>query len=170
MMNRGFQQYVEDYQAARRTNKEEAIRIYVEHLLPTILEHALEKWKETNEGKSYDHLIATVGLSPEPTILTITALQPKEVSFLVTEESRRELDLIIQGTGLKPSRWRAYEIDDSTMVEIYKNVREITKRCEVRRIAMDISGGKKLMSAERRPGGGPGGDRYPLRGLPEVRC
>lgn len=143
-MRKDFEQFVEAYKSAE---DDEKTKIYVEHLLSTIVEHALGKWQEMEGESTYDHLITSVGLSPEPVILMITVLRPKEVSFLVTAESRRKLDVIVESTGLRPSRWNSYPVDSSTMVEVYQVIRDIHNATGERRIAMDITGGKKLMSA-----------------------
>ncbi len=94
---------------------------------------------------TFDLLISLVGLSPEPLILTINALKPGEVVFLVSPETKGQLDLIFEKTSLKPSQAKWIEIDSSKVEQVYQQIRDVVSRYAPEKVAIDITGGKKSM-------------------------
>lgn len=94
----------------------------------------------------YGILYQTVGGTPVPLVLTILALKPDKVVFLVTEESRKQLDIIIEYTGLKPSQFESRTIRSISMVDIYEEIKKDATDGSIENGAVDITGGKKVMA------------------------
>ena len=103
--------------------------------------------------KEYDGLILTVGFSPQPLILSISAFNPKRIAFLYTIEH------IQDQTGYDNSRTDLLPIDEIDVKGIYDitwNFARDTWR-DFNNIVVDITGGKAFMGA----GGGTRGCCHP---------
>ncbi|MBI2584169.1 MAG: TIGR02710 family CRISPR-associated protein [Candidatus Aenigmarchaeota archaeon] len=98
----------------------------------------------------YDWLIIPAGLEKRYYILLINALKPKKVYFICTKEFRNYfLDFIIQKASLKRED---YEIDDieysgMDLAEIYGKIKDRFPLFEGKRVAVDLTRGKRIMSA-----------------------
>ena len=100
-------------------------------------------------------LILTLGLSPEPLILTYQKLQPDLLAFIGTEKSVEEsIDKIVEETGLKPSQYKVLEIQDDpdqigqVIAKLAAAVDWMINRGIAREaIQIDPTGGRKWMSA-----------------------
>lgn len=100
-------------------------------------------------------LILTVGLSKEPLIKTIQEFKPERVVFIGTEQSiENTLDDIIEETSLKPSKYKALDVTDSSesigkLISKFKEGynwlihHSISRDC----IVVDPTGGKKWMAS-----------------------
>ncbi|MGI6539327.1 MAG: TIGR02710 family CRISPR-associated CARF protein [Bacillota bacterium] len=92
-------------------------------------------------------LILPVGTSPEPLILSISAVNPERVLFLYTEKTESMLDTIVEHTGLRPSQWEKRLVDPADVTQIYCEIKDVWNRWEQRReIAVDLTGGTKTMT------------------------
>ncbi len=96
-------------------------------------------------GYKFDTLISLVGMSPEPIVLTILALKPKEVKFIISQETKTMLDIIVEKANLKPSQYETEKVDSSNIEEVYSSIRKFIAHSDTSKIAIDISGGKKSM-------------------------
>ncbi len=115
-----------------------------------IFDTVLNKFKKSKKGidqPAYKVLISLVGFSPEPLILTIAALKMEYVLFLLTPETESQIDYIIEKTELKPSQYDKKRLKSSDINEIYKHIRDILTDHNPSDIAIDITGGKKIMGA-----------------------
>ena len=125
--------------------KKAAFAFYDEHIFPFVKKVFLSKPKNRSE-KQYDALILTVGLSPEPLILSILAMKPKRVGLLYTPETEKYLPRIQKETELTLDRLDTRQIDGSNVVEMYKAIMALyTSWDSPTNIAVDITGGKKSM-------------------------
>ena len=125
--------------------KEAAFAFYDEHIFPFVKEVFLSKPKNRSE-KQYDALILTVGLSPEPLILSILAIKPNRVGLLYTPETEKFLPRIQKETGLTLDQLDKREIDGSNVIEMYEAIMALyTDWSNPVNIAVDITGGKKSM-------------------------
>ena len=93
----------------------------------------------------FETLISLVGMSPEPIILTILALKPAEVKFIISPETKKMLDIIVEKANLKPSQYETEKVDSSNIEEVYLSIRKFIGKSDTSKIAVDISGGKKSM-------------------------
>lgn len=98
----------------------------------------------------YEGIILTTGFSPEPLILTTTALEPKYVHFICTEQSVKFLDRIVKECGLSAERWDKDIIKRADGADVYEKVKEAVRRWERKgmkggKIAIDPTGGTKAM-------------------------
>ncbi len=129
-------------------------QFYREKIMPLLVETfvARERPKVTRE---YDGLILSLGESYQPLVLSIATLKPERVFFLVTEKSRRYLDVVVELTGLKPSQYDYAEVDKDNPLQIYQAIKEIYRRWgRPSSIALDFTGGTKAMSGGSAMAGG----------------
>ena len=143
-----FDTRVEEWKNMDRSTRDKlnaALTFYDEHLFPLVKELFLSK-PQNHPQKRYDALILTVGFSPEPLILSISAMNPKQVGFLHTFDTAIFLDRIQQETGLKLHQLHRHEISGSNTVDVYKVIMELYEKWgHPSNIAVDITGGKKSM-------------------------
>lgn len=130
--------------------KSDSQKYYLENLLDWSLNKLKTKLRESRrEGQvgTYKILYQTVGNSPVPLVLSILALEPEKVIFLVTDESRTWLDVIIEHTKLRPSQYETRYINFSSMVDIYEVIKREVSDNDAPNAAIDITGGTKVMSS-----------------------
>lgn len=104
----------------------------------------VEKKSHQFQGK-FRFLISLVGYSPEPLIITIKALRPERVYFIVTNETENQLDIIQEKCDIKPSQFRREIVDSSNTADVYEAIKKFIKDKDIKDIAIDITGGKKSM-------------------------
>ena len=127
-------------------NTKEAEEIYSTKIFPEIKKKVSEDAKNDGLEGKYDGLLLTVGESPEPLILSITALKPKWVGFLYTEKSKNHLDRIVSDCNIRPSQVEQIEIGKSDASDVYNAIKEICEnKRETEKIGVDITGGTKAM-------------------------
>ena len=128
----------------------QADEYYDKHILPDVKEKFTENYRPEQE---YDGLVLTVGGSPEPVILSICAIQSNRVGLICAEGRKGSIDRIVNNvdkTSLKASDLLSsgYAVDGSKTIEIYKAIMDLyTKWDKPKKIAIGITGGKKVMSA-----------------------
>jgi len=108
----------------------------------------VERFSEEFRGR-YRRLIMLVGFSPEPLIRSILSIRPEKVCFIHTRETEKQIDGIVEETGLRPSQFRREQVDGSRPDEIYDVIKDYIQRwgkeTGQREMAVDITGGKKAM-------------------------
>ena len=143
-----FKERIAEWKSMDRTTRDasdSALDFYDEYVFPFVKEAFINDPKNLPPTE-YDALILTVGLSPEPLILSIIATKPKRVGLLHTPQTREFLNRIQQETGLTLDRLATREIDGSNIVEIYEAIMELYTRWDKpASVAVDITGGKKSM-------------------------
>ena len=100
-------------------------------------------------------LIATVGGTADPVVVTIDQSRPDFVLFIVSEGSRETAELVVEASELEPPPLCDYwEISDpQNFVTSYDEIRQgtedwLAKRgLDPREVTADITGGTKVMSA-----------------------
>ena len=127
-----------------KENKQEAERYYQEKIFPRIKDIVKERALE-DKIDTYRGLILTTGFSPEPLILTITALKPEKICFLCTKESEKSLNRIVRESDLLPAQFDKALIERSDGLDVYETVKEKRNEWSFEHIALDITGGTKVM-------------------------
>lgn len=128
------------------SGQEKTDSLYREKILPLVIE--LFKIRERGKLGEVYCLILTVGTSPEPLVLSVSACKPERVLFLFTEETEHYLDDIIDMTGLRPSQWDKRLVKQNEPLTIYEEVFYAWTRWGKRGdIAVDITGGTKSMTS-----------------------
>ena len=152
MLQAEFNNLIEQWKNMDRsddTKRAEASQFYDEQVFPHIKEEFLRKPENyPPAGREYDGLILTVGLSPEPLILSIHALKPKRICLLYTSQTAKFLSRIEEESRSLSSTWSVskHQIDGSDVVEIYRKIRELYEEWgSPQNLAVDITGGKKSM-------------------------
>ena len=150
MSKNNFDACIEEWKNMDRTTPnaiKDALAFYDERVFPFVKEEFINK-PENRPNRAYDGLILTVGMSPEPLILSILAIGSKRVGLLYTEETEHFLERIQQETGLTIAQFAngVHKIDGSNVSEIYEAIMTLYKRWDnPAHIAVDITGGKKSM-------------------------
>ncbi len=135
---------IKECETLEKENRQEAERYYQEWIFPRVKEIVKERAVEDKIG-NYKGLILTTGFSPEPLILTITALEPEKIFFLYTKDSERYLNRIVEESGLLPAQIDRALIDRSDGLDVYEKVKEKGAEWSFDRMAIDITGGTKVM-------------------------
>lgn len=116
---------------------------YWQEMFPTIAEKVIARSQSIQ--KKYQCLVSLVGFSPEPLILTINTLKPEFVLFLHTKDTQQQLDVIVEKSQLKPSKFRPQPVSDSKTEDVYLAIKNVISEFTREKIAIDITGGKKCM-------------------------
>ena len=143
-----FNERITEWKNMDRTSRDAsdtALAFYDENVFPLVKEKFLSK-QENIPQKEYDALILTLGMSPEPLILSIIATKPTRVGLLYTEETQKFLERIQEETALPIHQLYKRKIDGSSTVDVYKAIMELYENWgHPMNIAVDITGGKKSM-------------------------
>ncbi|MBO8169044.1 MAG: TIGR02710 family CRISPR-associated protein [Thermoanaerobacteraceae bacterium] len=137
------------WSAFPRTTEEErnAAEEYYEQEIMPLLRELFVKREASKLGNRYEALILSLGTSWQPLVLSISAINPKKVLILYTEESRPLLDKVWAMTGLSAAQVETTQVDEQNPLEIYEAVKKAYERWgKPRHIAIDFTGGTKAMS------------------------
>lgn len=127
-------------------NKAETQEFYDSKIFPLTKDVFLANPKN-RLNEQYDYLISTLGESPHPLILSILAINPKEKVFLLhTRETEKFINYIVEESGLCHTKCKTIPINGSDVAELYRKMKELYPELEGKKIAIDITGGKKTMS------------------------
>ncbi len=122
-------------------------KYYFEKIFPLTLKLFQQKERPKLQYQDLYGLILTVGTSPEPLILSISACRPERVLFLHTQETEPYIDVIMEHTGLKISQIDKRKVEGVDSLSIYRMALEIWESWGRRKnIAVDITGGTKSMT------------------------
>ncbi len=131
-----------------KENSEKAREVYRD-MLPDIVENVRKTFlPRVTIGDIQEEatLFASVGFSPEPLVLSISAIRPKKVFFIQTKQSERTVNEVVDILGLKPEQFRRLSVSNDD-VDVYREVKRVVKGLEsARNVFVDITGGTKLMS------------------------
>lgn len=120
---------------------------YFNEFLPLYLKKFIEENKQELR-KEYDILISLVGLSPATSILSGSLVKPKEgVYLIVTQESSKYRDIIIEKIEYEKEKISFHEVDERNINDLYNKIVDIYLSNKEKRILIDLTGGKKTMSA-----------------------
>lgn len=131
---------------------EQARRFHQENLFQDVIDLA-RRQSPLLDKRPVQLLVSLSGFSPETTILAYELLKPIHVVIIRSAGSRHSLDRIAEhlvGPGkLKNSAFQHFEIDPSDPRAIHRIVAEHACQDRIRgqRAVIDITGGKKVMSA-----------------------
>ncbi|GFP43388.1 hypothetical protein HKBW3C_02518, partial [Candidatus Hakubella thermalkaliphila] len=147
----GLEARVEEWVALRRSGRfKEALELYKSQIFPLVQKRIKRKTGETLRSKYYG-IMLTVGTSPEPLILTLSAVRPQKVFFLYTEKSERFLSDIVSRVDYLAKGEVIYDrglVEEARVLDIYDKIRnkweEWGRGCNGP-IGVDNTGGKKSM-------------------------
>lgn len=127
---------------------------YEEHFLEETLEAFRQKvcghQEDHPESYCYDFLITTVGFDITSSLLWIRALQPKQVFFICSAETKPLINKIGEKAGLSFTQVEYVEVEGADGKDVYEKVKEYIHKKklgskDMHRIGIDITGGKKSM-------------------------
>lgn len=102
-------------------------------------------------GTKYEGLMVTVGMSAQPIILTLEAVEPKKIYFLYTNETEKTLEKVIEQVDFLRKNRVLYDrdlVDPDDPLQLYVRIGEKWKQWKssgIDNIAIDNTGGKKSM-------------------------
>ena len=152
-----LQAVVAEIRGLKRAEPETYFTRYFEEVFPFIRLRAEGYFRDMYRNASpkpwekYGGLIQTVGDSPEPLVLAIVLLRPKEVLLIHSPETKPQVVRISQQVYrfLKeaPPLLIPKEVESSQALEVYRAVKEQWQNWQKLgiRTAVDITGGKKSM-------------------------
>ena len=139
----------EAWLALLRDKAPEASAFYFEKILPGVLEHLAEKGAILPEEERPDLMVSLMGFSPETTVISAAIVRPRKLVVILSEKTEKYFDIaadfitsqkIVAHSGLHHE-----SVNPTDPAEIY---RVVSGRLERRQNAiMDVTGGKKVMSA-----------------------
>ncbi len=130
----------------RRFDSEGAHKLYWDTIFPEVERRFVQQYALSTP---YDWLILPCGLEASYYILLIKAIRPRNVYFLGTEEFRSHfLDLIVQKSGLKASQYiiDTLEYAELDITDVYEKIRAHLPRFVDKKVVMDFTRGKRVMS------------------------
>jgi CRISPR-associated protein (TIGR02710 family) len=131
---------------------DQARRYRLTELLPATVEQAKRNSADVPRGP-VDLLVSLSGFSPETTILAFELLQPRRLMIIGSDSTRASVDVINEALRLPLSRLDMRYGDPTDPLKIYQFVLEAAQGAPSAgdggrpRIIIDITGGKKVMSA-----------------------
>lgn len=140
-MNKKFNEKIAHWNTI--TDQGTATTYYWQEIFPEILQRA--KKRSAKFQKKYQSLISLVGFSPEPIVLTVKILEPEFVLFLYTRDSQSKLDIIVEKAGLKLANIRYLPVSGFESEDVYSAIKGFISESHDKNIAVDITGGKKIM-------------------------
>lgn len=155
-MNELVERYMKLQSEGRR---EEAVRFYFENLMDPVAKFARTCWKkDTKFREDFDLLVSLAGFSPQTTIIAARCLRPKELLVIRTADTKKKIDSIAkfvknqeEDWSLPDSCFNFVECNPTDPLQIYSEIRKRVEQKVARsgeaQIAIDITGGKKVMSA-----------------------
>lgn len=127
---------------AKHGNFDLAEKLYFDKLFPEIINNFQEKYSPIFD--SDEVLISILGFSPEPIILTASAVKPIK-HYIVTTEQKE--GVIAKIEDFIEHEYNMIILKDTSFNTIYKSLKEIIYENESSKITLDITGGKKSMVA-----------------------
>ena len=99
-----------------------------------------------------DLLVSLSGFSPETTILAFRLLRPVRLMIIGSDATWSSLDTIQSALSLPLSQIRTHAVEPTDPIKIYQLIKEVvrparTGAAERPNVLIDITGGKKVMSA-----------------------
>ncbi|MBU2670177.1 hypothetical protein KOI35_42425 [Actinoplanes bogorensis] len=130
---------------------EQARRYRLTELLPLVVEAAKINSTELPRER-IDLLVSLSGFSPETTIIAFRLLQPARLMIIGSDATWASLDTIQSALGLSLSQFWAHPVEPTDPMKIYQLIKEAvrtasTGAAERPNVLIDITGGKKVMSA-----------------------
>lgn len=136
---RKLEAYNKEWEALNKSgNFKEAEELYYRNILPI----TKEKFKEEFAKKLLNDkiLISILGFSPEPIILTASAMSPKKHIVCTTEHNKKVISNLSQ--NLEGDFQLKYFGEDD-FANIYKVLKEVLVVYNTTDVVIDITGGKK---------------------------
>ncbi len=150
MLKKQLQSRANYWKNMPRSSEEErnqAEEYYHEEILPLLIDYFV-KTQKCKVEKQYDAMFLTLGDTYYPLILSIKIFQPSRVCFIHTDENEDLIDIIVEYTGLPPSKYKKCLVKKDSAIEVYQEIKKIYELWgQPENIAVDITGGTKVMSA-----------------------
>lgn len=126
---------------------------YFEHILPLVVQKLPEAPEHAEiRARGCSTLVSTMGFSPETTVITACVLRPRRLVIVSSRGNTHELDLtaefLISQKILTYGEIRIEDVDPTNTEEIYAKIRRHFPSGKADETPiMDVTGGKKIMSA-----------------------
>jgi hypothetical protein len=129
---------------------DQARRYRLEVVLPATVDRVVANSSDVPR-EPVDLLVSLSGFSPETTILAFKLLKPQRLMIVSSREARASIDVIQQVLNLPLSRLYPEDCNPTDPMGIYQSVQKAAALASngegPARVIIDITGGKKVMSA-----------------------
>lgn len=126
---------------------EDAQKYYAENILPTLLPLLKERdsvGQQLRKTGGVDTLFSVLGMTPAPIVITQHLLQPKNHVIFYDKNIKVKEDKILAHLTSDPTY---VMLNDESFGTIYETMKEMLIVSEGGNMAIDITGGKKSMTA-----------------------
>jgi hypothetical protein len=131
----------------RNRQEDAALQLYCEKIIPTLLPDLRSRFLSENgyDPSSYDGLISLLGFSPDTVILTYRFIQPKSIVVLHTPATASLIDTVLRYTDIPHQSFSHEVFHEEPYTDIFRALDIARKRLEGNKIAIELTGGKKIM-------------------------
>lgn len=142
-------QYIEQWiqDTGNPATHDEAKKFYAEKIMPQLLVHLKDTdivGKQLRENGGVDTLFSVLGMTPAPIVITQHLLQPKNHVIFYDKNIKVKDDKILAHLDSNPTY---VMFEDESFGTIYETMKEMLIVSEGGNIVIDITGGKKSMTA-----------------------
>jgi|GEM_PF-1424135 len=129
-----------------------ALEFYFTRILPDVV-RLLDRSQEhaALRSRGYSVLVSTMGLSPETTVIATSVLRPRRLIIIASERNEAKLqlamDFLERHDIMKVAAVRVEDVDPTNTKQIYDAIRRHFRAGQDGSPIMDVTGGKKIMSA-----------------------
>ena len=144
-------QYIEQWiqDTGNPATHDEAKKFYAEKIMPQLLVHLKDTdivGKQLRENGGVDTLFSVLGMTPAPIVITQHLLQPKNHVIFYDKNIKVKDDKILAHLDSNPTY---VMFEDESFGTIYETMKEMLIVSEGGNMVIDITGGKKSMTAAR---------------------
>lgn len=132
---------------------EKANEVYEKELFPFVQEkfiNAVQAMIKSGKIPTYDLIVVPMGMEWKYPTMLINALKPKQIYFLGSKEAEKVfLDKVIEKTNLKQSQYErdVAEYVGMDLAEIYDKIKKRVEIFKGKKVAVDLTRGKRVMTA-----------------------
>lgn len=147
-MNPTFEQALATWrELVAKRDDETALRLYVDELLTELVRIAR---RSSSIDRRYDGMIALLGFSPEPAMLTARVVAPSKLILLHTKETTSVVPVVRSHCGLPSHAVHTVEFEQTPtdLDALYRGLWSAVAKCGAAAVLIDVTGGKKLMSLQ----------------------
>lgn len=126
---------------------EQAVKFYADNIMPSLLKTLKETdsvGRYLRENVGIDTLFSVLGMTPAPIVITQHLLQPRNHVIFYNKNIKVKDDKILAHLTSDPTY---VMLDDESFGTIYETMKEMLIVSEGGNMAIDITGGKKSMTA-----------------------
>lgn len=137
------------FELLRNHQDDDALRLYCEEIVPLLLPSLKARFLNENgyDSSAYDGLISLLGFTPDTVVLTCRFIQPKALVVLHTPETAGLLEIVSKYADIPRSSFFHELFFEEPYTDIFRALELARKRLNGKKIAIELTGGKKTMGS-----------------------